>query len=227
MIPNPCRISDRYGCNLKDMTIIFSSISRSRIHLAQAPSQIKLFFSSTASSSSINSALDLLNLKRGFSPRDLRDAYFSAAKKCHPDSQTVHTNIPVDGDAKKKQELSNMFLEVSEAYDLLQTCSIDKEGVTTGINGKSSDIDGMELITKSEEQYFREACREYLGVDAETVEESKRCPIFREWLKGKSIDAFHWNLFLMKHGGLSPMLRREKTEKLSDGGNGCRRRRKK
>ena len=54
-------------------------------------------------------------------------------------------------------------------------------------------------------------------MDAEIVEESKRCPLFREWLKGRTVDAFLWNLFLMKHGGLAPMLRRKKVLNLTEG----------
>merc|ERR1712238_146490 len=62
-----------------------------------------------------------------------------------------------------------------------------------------------------------EACSQYLGVDAETVEESKKCVVFRDWLKGRTVLAFHWNFFLMSHGGLAPMLRQKKTLSLTNG----------
>lgn len=182
----------------------------------------------------INSALRILSLSQGFQPKDLRDAYFDAAKKCHPDSSHSSTvqifgvgtggdeggrsNFEDDDDDGKKAKLSNMFLEITEAYELLRKYP----GGYVNAGSKSSiGLDGQDVeydfISKTEEQHYREAVRESLGIDAEALEESKRCPMFREWLKGKSHMAFHFNLFLMRHGGLAPMLGRKNVVKLSEG----------
>lgn len=153
-------------------------------------------------------AMRILSLTQSFSPKDLRDSYFHKAKLCHPDS--AQTNISQD-------ELTSRFLQITEAYEFLQ--KYKKESI-----GMEDDID-LNFISKTEEQHYREACRESLGLDAETVEESKRCPLFREWLKGRSDAAFHWNAFFMKHGGLAPMLKTRHCV-LSMGANDGRRRRK-
>lgn len=153
-------------------------------------------------------AMRILSLTQTFSSKELRDSYFHKAKSCHPDS--AQKNISQD-------ELTSRFLQITEAYEFLQ--KYKKES-----NGGEVDID-LNFISKSEEQYYREACRESLGLDAETVEESKRCPLFREWLKGRSDAAFHWNSFFMKHGGLAPMLK-TRHNVLSMGPNDGRRRRK-
>lgn len=142
------------------------------------------------------------------SPKELRDSYFHKAKSCHPDS--AQKNISQD-------ELTSRFLQITEAYEFLQ--KYKKES-----NGLVDDID-LNFISKTDEQHYREACRESLGLDAETVEESKRCPLFREWLKGRSDAAFHWNAFFMKHGGLAPMLK-TRYSVLGMGSNDGRRRRK-
>jgi hypothetical protein len=62
-------------------------------------------------------------------------------------------------------------------------------------------------ITIQQEADFRVGCEQVLGLTAEKVEESKRCPLFREWLKGRTDSAYLWQSFLMQHGGLAPMLR--------------------
>jgi len=190
---------------------------------------------STVLSRKIYSALQILSLSQGFNPKDLRDAYFNAAKKCHPDSHSSaiqasnhilgkNTN-KIMSDEEKRIKLSSMFLEITEAYELLRKYP----GGTIHPSSKSSstitqDME-YEFISKTEEQHYREAVRESLGIDAEALEESKRCPMFREWLKGKSHMAYHFNLFLMRHGGLAPMLGDKKVMKLTDGPSRRRRKR--
>ena len=175
------------------------------------------FSSSSNHTSSINNAIKLLNLskKKGYTPIELRDAYFTAAKSCHPDSPNAKLDNIHDDEEKQKEHLTNQFHAVSEAYELLQKypAAIDANDYDT----EESSSSLHDYITKSEEEHFRESCREFLGVDAEIVEESKKCPLFREWLKGRTVDAFLWNLFLMKHGGLAPMLRKKKVLNLTEG----------
>ena len=162
----------------------------------------------------INSALRRLSLKQGFSMLELRDAYFEAAKRCHPDAN--------QDDNEAKVRSSDLFLKVTEAYELLRK-------YPRGDISSSSEIDEDEyyeknIISKTEEQFYRDAVYETLGMRAEDLEESKKCPMFRIWLAGGSHTAFHFNLFLMRHGGLAPMLGKKKTTALI--GEGKRRRRK-
>mmetsp|Transcript_27658 Transcript_27658/g.31682 ORF Transcript_27658/g.31682 Transcript_27658/m.31682 type:complete len:294 (-) Transcript_27658:95-976(-) len=190
----------------------------------------------------IYQAFDMLQLshKKSFTQKELRDAYFTAAKLCHPDSSSSsikqqHTrnknnndddDDDDEGEENYKRNLAIKFHAITEAYELLQDQhDINHDGVK--INHENEN-ECYSYTSKTEEQHFREACREYLGVDAEIVEESKRCPLFREWLKGRTVDAFHWNNFLMLHGGLAPMLRKKKTMKLTQGDDdGKKRRRRK
>jgi hypothetical protein len=158
---------------------------------------------------SVTAALDTLRLKQSdFSPKDLRDAYFTAAKLCHPDLNKTKSN----------GNLTERFLKITEAYELLQKRN-------TGFD--DDEIDMTHIITKTEEQMYRDACRQCLGLDAETVEESKKCPLFRDWLKGQTDAAFTWSNFFMSHGGLAPMLRKKKPLSIDVGDVvGGRRRRK-
>ena len=39
------------------------------------------------------------------------------------------------------------------------------------------------------------------------MEESKKNPMFRQWLMGKTDAAMHWKMFLSKYGGLAEKLR--------------------
>jgi len=167
--------------------------------------------SASSSTSTFRSALVTLNLnkKPDFSRKDLRNAYFTAAKLCHPDSQQKKKNCNDDDD---DNYFVQRFLRLTEAYELLQ-----KSKQISTFNQDDDEMYKHCFITKSEEQYFREACSQYLGVDAETVEESKKCVVFRDWLKGRTVSAFHWNFFLMSHGGLAPMLRQKKTLSLTNG----------
>jgi len=181
---------------------------------SSSSSSSSLFFRRSSSGSTFHSALVTLNLsqKPDFSPKDLRNAYFTAAKLCHPDSLQKQE----DGE---NVDFVQRFLDLTEAYELLQ-----KHKYPFTLNSDGDDDENINVynnvIHRSEEQDFREACIMYLGIDAETVEESKKCVLFREWLKGRTDAAFHWNNFFMLHGGLAPMLRQKKKLALTDGGGG-------
>eukprot|EP00547_Thalassionema_nitzschioides_P005910 CAMPEP_0194201418 /NCGR_PEP_ID=MMETSP0156-20130528/1695_1 /TAXON_ID=33649 /ORGANISM="Thalassionema nitzschioides, Strain L26-B" /LENGTH=144 /DNA_ID=CAMNT_0038926605 /DNA_START=247 /DNA_END=681 /DNA_ORIENTATION=+ len=123
----------------------------------------------------------MLGLSTSFTARELRQAYLQAAKLSHPDLNR-HTS-------------RYDFQAVTEAYEFLS--SQQKQGTLGDDLG----------ITAQEEEYFRESCQDWLGVSADVVEESKKCPMFREWLQGKTDAAMLWNSFFSLHGGLAPMLR--------------------
>ena len=118
-------------------------------------------------------------------PKEIRAAYFTAAKRCHPDLQR-----------QSNRDLVELFHQMTNAYELLLQ---NATPTTTADN----DVG----ITDDEEATFRVACREQLGLTAETVEESKRNPMFREWLQGKTDAAYFWQNFLANYGGLAPMVR--------------------
>lgn len=127
-------------------------------------------------------ALQILNLTsknvESLSARELRLAYLREAKKCHPDVSRNSESISHDD-----------FLRVTKAYEVLSSSATTDEPI----------------LTASEEHSYRQACLDLLGQPAEIVEESKKCPNFREWLKGKTDAAAHWRLFFMLYGGLAPM----------------------
>ena len=129
-------------------------------------------------------ALSVLGMEGAFTQRQLRDAYYTAAKRCHPDLVSAEDDTPLD------------FREVTDAFEHLMKAGSMLESE-----------DDEELVTVSEDERFRTACREILGLSAEAVEESKRDPKFRQWLKGNTDAAHYWRNFLMGHGGLAPQLR--------------------
>lgn len=133
-----------------------------------------------SSFSHVDAAKEVLGIHGDVTSKQLRLAYLQAAKECHPDLVKKNKNDAVD------------FRKVTDAYELLST-------------GVVPDADLG--ITVQEDASFRAACKEWLGVKAETVEESKRCPIFRQWLEGGTDSAFRWKVFFALHGGLAPMLR--------------------
>ena len=114
---------------------------------------------------------------------ELRLAYFRKARECHPDVRS-----------QADQESSHQdFLKVTMAYELLQQ---EVAGFAT---------EAIE-ISSTEEQSFRIACEQQLGLPAEIVEECKTSSMFREWLSGNTDSAQHWRNFFMQHGGLAPIL---------------------
>lgn len=121
--------------------------------------------------------------------RVLREAYLKAAWRFHPDVQKS-----MDGEE---------FAKINDAYEVLQSGVVPEQDLG---------------ITPEEEKTFRTSCQEWLGLPGEVVEECKRCPIFREWLSGKSDGAIRWQQFLIRNGGLAPMLPRHSglLEELSE-----------
>jgi hypothetical protein len=120
-----------------------------------------------------------------FTVRELRHAYFEAAKLHHPDV------------LKQRQDKTTIhdFRDITTAYEyLLQSPHITK-------------LPQEEIITHDEEAEYRSACLDILGIPAEIVEESKKNPMFRQWLQGKTDAAMHWKMFLSKYGGLAEKLR--------------------
>ena len=130
-------------------------------------------------------AKKLLGLDRvaSSSIADLRNAYFNAAKLCHPDIKGEGSHIE--------------FLALTEAYEHLQR----------ELAGDASEYDQELSISEDEEHLFRAACQQQLGVPAEIVEECKRNPIFRKWLGGNTDAAHTWRDFFRRTGGLAPKLR--------------------
>jgi len=161
-------------------------------------------FSSSSWNAKTNDALKLLNLDDPkyyaetdisdcLSLKELRTAYFRAAKRCHPDA--IRSSGDTSKDKNTEQDSSERFLMVTEAYEFL---------LATAIGSAAND---RSIISKNEESIFRRNCQDWLGIPADVVEESKRCPLFRQWLKGNTDAAFHWKIFLMQNGGLAPRLR--------------------
>lgn len=123
----------------------------------------------------------MLGFSRDCNPTiiDLRTAYYEAAKKCHPD-------VKADGHVLD-------FRELKDAYEHL-------------VNGGHVSNDS-ESVTIDEENEYRRACMEVLGLKAEIVEESKQNPMFLHWLSGKTDGAQYWRNFFTSHGGLAPRIR--------------------
>lgn len=133
----------------------------------------------------------------GFHPSDrptikeLRAAYFEAAKKTHPDVAISSSNSSSCGGEE--------FCRITEAYERLLT---SREVVTSSMGVE----EGTWKISHEEENDYRQACQAILGIPAEIVEESKRNPMFRHWLGGNTDGAQHWRAFFAGHGGLAQKL---------------------
>ncbi|VEU44106.1 unnamed protein product [Pseudo-nitzschia multistriata] len=111
---------------------------------------------------------------------ELRQAYYEAAKLCHPDV--------------KEDDHKLDFRELKDAYEHL----IKGGHVTDHISDE---------ISLDEEKEYRRACMDVLGLKAEIVEESKQNPMFLHWLSGKTDGAQYWRNFFTAHGGLAQKLR--------------------
>lgn len=133
-----------------------------------------------------------------FTIRELRNAYFEAAKLHHPDvaAQQAEDCLSLD------------FRDITEAYEHLLSGDHDIQ---------YSKEEMANIVTISEEEEYRQACRENLGLPAEIVEESKQNPMFRRWLTGNTDAAHHWRGFFAAHGGLAQKLR-PPAGYLSEGG---------
>lgn len=123
--------------------------------------------------------------------RELRHAYFEAAKLHHPDVVQQRN----DEDEPSTHKLLD-FRDITIAYEhLLQSAHV------------SHTSSQEPIITIDEEEEYRTACLQILGIPAEIVEESKKNPMFRQWLMGKTDAAMHWKMFFSQHGGLAEKLR--------------------
>ena len=127
-----------------------------------------------------------------YTAKEIREAYFRAAKRCHPD---VLRGNQQQSDPSQIEEASFRFIRLTEAYEsLLSTLSNPLK-------------EQLQHIQPDEEEEFRSVCIDWLNIPAEVVEESKRCPMFRQWLMGNTDAAMHWLNFLHLHGGLAPRLK--------------------
>lgn len=133
--------------------------------------------------------------------KELRLAYFEAAKRTHPDSySSLGTNNDGTGSTGGED-----FCRVTEAYERLSgSCDM------IGCGGRSKDdiMSWRLIISREEEEEYRRACQDVLGIPAEIVEESKQNPMFRHWLNGNTDGAQHWRAFFAVHGGLAQKLAR-------------------
>ena len=147
------------------MSLLWRSIGRQRF-LQKQPQQQYACISTESAKKILGLSLSSSS-SSSISLKELRVAYFKASKACHPDTQFRKNTY---------QDATLQFLTITEAYEQLK-----QSITTTTTTGTKSEV----IISKTEEQEFRDACQEWLGISAEIVEESKQCPIFREWLKGK------------------------------------------
>jgi hypothetical protein len=136
---------------------------------------------------------------RSFTVVELRDSYFRAAKMCHPDviqsgdNDASRSSASSQGSSSASSNSSHDFIRITQAYELLQQ---EASSATTNF-----------ALTPSEEEEFRLACEQNLGLSAEIVEECKQNPGFLRWLSGWTDSAHHWRSFFSQHGGLGPRLK--------------------
>ena len=121
-----------------------------------------------------------------FSIRELRHAYFEAAKRYHPD-------------VVQAEDATADFKDITEAYEHL----LNDDNTIQSTNKEEME----NIVTVSEEEEYRQACESVLGLSAEIVEESKQNPMFRKWLMGNTDAAHYWRVFFAGNGGLAQKLR--------------------
>lgn len=90
------------------------------------------------------------------------------------------------------------FIEITVAYEHLLQSKQSADSQSKNIHN---------IIDHDEETEYRTACLDILGIPAEIVEESKKNPMFRQWLMGKTDAAMYWKMFLSKYGGLAEKIR--------------------
>eukprot|EP00571_Detonula_confervacea_P010504 CAMPEP_0172304316 /NCGR_PEP_ID=MMETSP1058-20130122/5740_1 /TAXON_ID=83371 /ORGANISM="Detonula confervacea, Strain CCMP 353" /LENGTH=144 /DNA_ID=CAMNT_0013015493 /DNA_START=321 /DNA_END=755 /DNA_ORIENTATION=- len=95
-----------------------------------------------------------------FTIRELRHAYFEAAKRHHPDVVQQHQQTD---NANSDGALD--FRNITEAYEHL---------LSGDHNIQYSKEEMQNIVSISEEEEYRLACKEILGLPAEIVEESKK-----------------------------------------------------
>jgi len=154
---------------------------------------------------STSAAKKLLGFPAEYTPtvKELRRAYFEAAKECHPDMKPQQQKQKANNEDKEKQNDDDKnnkdvndelmggidFRDITEAYEHL-------------LDNGSRKTEEPEISIEEEEDY-RQACLLVLGLKAEIVEESKRNPMFRNWLDGRTDGAQVWRGFFSTHGGLA------------------------
>lgn len=126
--------------------------------------------------------------------RELRNAYFAAAKRCHPD--VLNQQRQQQGEEYSTTPVFD-FRDITDAY----------EHLLNGDHIEHNQEETDNVVTCNEEEEYRDACKTMLGLPAEIVEESKQNPMFRRWLEGNTDAALHWRSFFAAHGGLAQKLR--------------------
>jgi hypothetical protein len=155
---------------------------RRRLISTQEARRLLGLSSSSSSSRGPDTALTLV---------EVRVAYFAAAKRCHPDTQSQAAATATADD----------FLQVTTAYKVLSQ-TLSPYADQNNNDGSPSCV----MMSADQEADFRAACEQRLGVSAEIVEECKRSPLFLQWLAGRSDSAHTWRSFFTQHGGLAPQL---------------------
>ena len=131
----------------------------------------------------------------------LRQAYLTAAKQCHPDVVAPKAGAG----PHHKQEAHVEFLRITQAYERLQDdlMRAQRKGQYSNYNYDDDDDDEYD----NSDSDFDAACQQQLGLSAEIVEECKQNPIFRQWLQNNNSHwAQIWRTFLASHGGWTPRL---------------------
>ena len=141
-----------------------------------------------------------LSIHIEYTSTQIRDAYFTAAKRCHPD-------LVVSDSEKDIARAAQQFIRLSDAYDLIRKNDSVLSSSSSTTTTTTAATTESEQVLQSEEDAFRAACEQWLGLSAEVVEDSKRCPMFRQWLVNGGKSAVHWLNFLRINGGLTPRLR--------------------